>query len=151
MTIMKFLLLNAQSFNTAKYDVLDIVNKYDIDFLCLNETWEEKKKPISFQNWRTISKPRHNGIHGGVAIFINPKKSTNILEATNDFNDENLECVSIKIKTNLNVEVNLVVAYVPPNKDDQLKTLVSKVQKLGKKIFCCLVILMLRVKNGIIV
>ena len=73
MTIIKFLLLNAQSFNTAKYDVLDSVNKYDIDFLCLNETWEEKKKPISFQNWRTISKPRHNGIHGGVALFINKK------------------------------------------------------------------------------
>ena len=134
MTIMKFLLLNAQSFNTAKYDVLDIVNKCDIDFLCLNGTWEEKKKPISFQNWRTLSKPRHNGIHGGVAIFINQKKSTYIIEATNDFNDENLECVSIKIiKTNLNVEINLVVAYEPPNKDDQLKTLVSKVQKLGKK------------------
>ena len=133
MTIMKFLLLNAESFNTAKYDVLDIVNKYDIDFLCLNETWEEKKKPISFQIWKTLSKPRHNGIHGGVAIFINPKKSTCITEATNDFNDENLECVSIKIKTNLNVEVNLVVAYEPPNKNDQLKTLVSKVQKLGKK------------------
>ena len=65
--------------------------------------------------------------------MLRKKRSTYIIEATNDFNGENLECVSIKIKTNLNVEVNLVVAYVPPNKDDQLKTLVSKVQKLGKK------------------
>ena len=99
----------------------------------MNETWEESKKPISFQNWQTISKPRQNGIHGGVAIFVNPNKSTYIVERTEDFNDENLECISLKIKTNLNVEINLFVAYVPPNKEDQLRVLSSKVQRSCKK------------------
>ena len=46
---MKFLFLNAQSFNTAKTDLQDLVENYDIDFLCLNETWESKDKPIHFK------------------------------------------------------------------------------------------------------
>ena len=50
--IMKFLLLNAQSFNTAKNDLYELVDKYDIYFLCLNETWENKDKPIKFRDWK---------------------------------------------------------------------------------------------------
>ena len=45
----EILIVNAQSFYAAKSDTLDIVGKCDIDFLCLNETWEDKQKPFSFK------------------------------------------------------------------------------------------------------
>ena len=123
---MKFLLLNAQSFNTAKEDIQDLVDNYDIDFLCLNETWENKDKPIKFRNWKSFNRPRPGSSHGGVAIFINQSKVSYIVEQNLDFEDKNLECVAVRIRTNLNVELNLLVPYIPPGKDEQLKLFSDK-------------------------
>ena len=123
---MKFLLLNAQSFNTAKKDLYELVDKYDIDFLCLNETWENKDKPIKFRDWKTFTRPRPGSSHGGVAVFVNQSKLSFMVEKIQEFEDDVLECVVLKIKSNLNVEVNLFVSYIPPGKDDQLKLFSDK-------------------------
>ena len=122
---MKFLLLNAQSFNSAKKDLYELVDKYDIDFLCLNETWENKDNPIKFRDWKTFhllffTRPRPGSSHGGVAVFVNQSKLSFMVEKK-EFEDDDLECVVLKIKSNLNVEVNLFLSYIPPGKDDQLK------------------------------
>ena len=66
---MKFLSLNCQSFNTAKKDIFSLGNKYNLDFLCLSETWEQESDKISFQSWQILTKPRKQDHHGGVAIL----------------------------------------------------------------------------------
>ena len=49
-----------------------------------------------------------------------------MVEQNFDLEDNNLECVSLKIKSNLNKELNLLVPYIPPGKDDQLKLFSDK-------------------------
>ena len=127
--IMKFLLLNAQSFNTAKNDLYELVDKYDIDFLCLNETWENKDKPIKFRDWKAFTRPSPGSSHGGVAVFVNQSKLSFFVEKIQGFEDDDLECVVLRIKSNLNVEVNLFVSYIPQGKDDQLKLLSDKLSE----------------------
>ena len=78
--IMKFLLLNAQSFNTAKNDLNELVHKYDIDFLCLNETWENKEKPIEFRDWKAFTRPRSGSSQDGAAVFSNQSKLSFLLK-----------------------------------------------------------------------
>ena len=102
------------------------MENYDIDFLCLNETWESKDKPIHFENWKSFKRPRPGSNLGGVAIFVNQSKVTYMLEQNFDLEDNYLECVSLKIKSNLNKELNLLVPYIPSGKDDQLKLFSDK-------------------------
>ena len=78
--IMKFLLLNAQSCNTAKNDLYELVDKYNIDFLCLNETWENKDKPIEFRDWKAFTRPRPGSSQGGIAVFMNQSKLSFLLK-----------------------------------------------------------------------
>ena len=78
--IMKFLLLNAQSFNTAKNDLYELVHKYDIDFLSLNETWENKKKPIEFRDWKAFTRPRPGSSQDEAAVFVNQSKLSFLLK-----------------------------------------------------------------------
>ena len=42
---MKILFINCQSFKTA-YGLSDTIEKYDIDVLCLNETFEKDKNRL---------------------------------------------------------------------------------------------------------
>ena len=86
------MLLNSQSFNTAKYDVFDVVEKYDIYSFMFKLHLGREKKPISFKNWNAISKSREN---------VNPSESTYVVERTEYFKDEYLECVSAKINRNI--------------------------------------------------
>ena len=67
---MKFLSINCRSWNTAKDSVKSIVLNYNLDSVCLSETWEKDNKPLQFGSWPIISKPRiNNSGHGGVAII----------------------------------------------------------------------------------
>ena len=58
---LKFLLLNAQSFAATNYDLSTLTSVYNIDILCLNETWENKNSniPMSLPNYRCFLRPGH--------------------------------------------------------------------------------------------
>ena len=124
--IMKFLLINAQSFNTAKYDIKDIAESYDIDFVCVNETWESISESIKLPNYKTFSRPRPNSTHGGVAIFVKQSGSSFIVEDCDLYCDSDLEAIALSVKTNSQMTFDVVCAYVPPEKVDQLKCLGEK-------------------------
>ena len=47
--IMKILFINAQSFRTA-YGLSDLVDNYNIDILCINETFESQHASIKFRD-----------------------------------------------------------------------------------------------------
>ena len=57
---------------------------------------------------------------------MNQSKVTYMVEQNFDLEDNNLECVSLKIKSNLNKELNLLVPYISSDKDDQLKLFSDK-------------------------
>ena len=65
---MKLFSINCQSWKTAKSDFGEIVDNYNIDVLCLTETFESYKEPVSFRQWSKLSKPRKDG-YGGVAVL----------------------------------------------------------------------------------
>ena len=46
--------------------------------------------------------------------------------------NEDLECLVLKIKSNLNVKVNFFMSYIPPRKDDQLKPFSNKMLGLHR-------------------
>ena len=96
----KFLLLNAQSFATAKYDLSTLTSDYNIDILCLNETWENKNNniPLSLPNYRCFSRPRPTDPHGGVAIFINQNGSTFVVDKCDKYNHQDLELLALTVK-----------------------------------------------------
>ncbi|MEW8548508.1 MAG: reverse transcriptase domain-containing protein, partial [Candidatus Thiodiazotropha sp.] len=126
---MKFLLLNAQSFATARYNLSSLVLDYDIDILCLNETWENinSATPISLPNYRCYSRPRPTDPHGGVAIFIKQNGNTFVVDKCNKYNHQDLELLALTVKTNSDVVFDLIVAYIPPGKTEQMKLLSDQV------------------------
>ena len=65
---MKIFSINCQSWKTAKSDFNEIVDSYGGDVLCLTETFENGKEPVTFRQWSKISKPRKDG-YGGVEIL----------------------------------------------------------------------------------
>ena len=118
---MKFLLLNAQSFATAKYDLSTLTSDYNIDILCLNETWENKNStiPLSLPNYRCFSRPRPTDPHGGVAIFIKQNGSTFLVDKCDKYNHQDLELLALIVKTNSDIIFDLIVAYIPPRKQNR--------------------------------
>ena len=78
---MKFLSLNCQSFKTAKKDISNLVDNYNLDILCLTETWESDSEKVQFKNWQILSRPRKQNAHGGVAILN--RDLTNLLFCEN--------------------------------------------------------------------
>ena len=50
---------------TPQNDLYELVDRYDVDFLCLIETWENKDKPIKFRDWKIFTRPRLGSSHGG--------------------------------------------------------------------------------------
>ena len=58
---MKILSINCQSWKTAKADIEHIVDNYCVDILCLTETFESEKEPVTFMNWSKVSKCRKGG------------------------------------------------------------------------------------------
>ena len=81
--IVKLFSINCQSWKTAKSDFGEIVDNYNIDVLCLTETFESYKEPVSFRQWSKLSKPRKDG-YGGVAILYKDSDNGVILERKQD-------------------------------------------------------------------
>ena len=65
---MNLFLINCQSYRTAKSSYNEIVDSYEIDVLCLTETFETDREPVHFRQWSKISKPRKVG-YWGVAVL----------------------------------------------------------------------------------
>ena len=124
---MKFALLNAQSFATAKYDLSTLTSDYNIDILCFDETWDNKNStiPHSLPNFRCFSRPRPTDPHGGVAIFIkqNGRLSAFLVDTCYKHNHQDLEILALIVKTHFNIIFHLIVAYIPPSKTEQMKLL----------------------------
>jgi hypothetical protein len=53
---MRIFFINCQSFKTA-YGLSDTIEKYDIDVLCLNETFEKDKNRVFYKDWKIYSPP----------------------------------------------------------------------------------------------
>ena len=74
--IMRLLSLNCQSWSIAKISVNSFISNYNLDILCLSETWEKDNNPVNFQSWTSFSKPRKNNEgHGGAAILSRPSEN----------------------------------------------------------------------------
>ena len=117
---MKLLSLNCQSFKTAKSDTFTLDDNYNLDILCLTETWENDKEKLKFKNWKVYSKARKSDNHGGVAVICKPSQNF-ITEQITEFEDEELEVVCINIRPEKLQEFLLVVSYIPPGKTEILK------------------------------
>ena len=53
---MRIFFINCQSFKTT-YGLSDTIEKYDIDVLCLNETFEKDKNRVLYKDWKIYSPP----------------------------------------------------------------------------------------------
>ena len=93
---MKIFSINCQSWKTAKSNFGEIVDNYNIDVLCLTETFETVKEPVSFRQWSKISKPRKDG-YGGVAVLYKDSDTGVILERKRDLEDEDVEVLCAKV------------------------------------------------------
>ena len=67
---MKLLLINAQAISTAYKDIVNTVNSYNVDIVCLNETFQDVNSKLKFLNWKVYDKPRIGKKGGGVAICL---------------------------------------------------------------------------------
>ena len=70
----------------------EIVNDHDIDMLCLTETFETPKEPVTFRKWMKISKPRVDG-YGGVAILYRDDEDSMIVERKRDLEMDGVEAI----------------------------------------------------------
>ena len=76
---MKLFSINCQSWKTAKSGFNDVVDSYGVDVLCLTETFENGKEPVTFRQLSKICKPRKNS-YGGVAILYKDDENGVIME-----------------------------------------------------------------------
>lgn len=104
---MKILLLNAQAISTAYNQLVNIVNNYDVDIVCLNETHQSENKKLNFLDWQVHDVPRVGRKGGGVAICINTHKSNFIATRTPVLDDKDYESVGINIQTDSNNNFNI--------------------------------------------
>ena len=121
---MKLFSINCQSWKTAKSDFGEIVDNYNIDVLCLTETFESYKEPVSFRQWSKLSKPRKDG-YGGVAVLYKDSDDGVILERKQDLEDEDVEVLCAKVTVSKDNYFLLVVSYIPPEKKEKLEGLLK--------------------------
>jgi exonuclease III len=81
------------------------------DIVLINELKLDENFFLRFEGYNTYDKPR-NQFGGGVAIVI---KSAISQTQTNEFDDLNLELVSIKINCKKFGDVQIVTYYNPPS------------------------------------
>ena len=93
---MKIFSINCQSWKTAKSDFGEIVDNYTIDVLCLTETFESYKEPVSFRQWSKLSKPQKDG-YGGLLYYIKIVIMVFFLERKQDLEDEDFEVLCAKV------------------------------------------------------
>ncbi|XP_063415836.1 uncharacterized protein LOC134697486 [Mytilus trossulus] len=124
---MKILFINAQSFKTA-FGLHDIVEKYNIEILCVNETFEKPNSPIHFKDWKVYSSPRKDKTGGGSAIFIKPTLNFVTIRKP-EYELDSIEMVCIEVKDRSNKTFNIWVPYVPPEKPKLMEELCNVVKK----------------------
>ena len=131
---MKLLLLNCQSYKTAKKDINSLVDNYNLDFLCLTETWESEKERVNFRQWSIYSKPRKFNNHGGVAILCNQSQNF-FTQRITDFENDELEVVCVHVMPGKLQDFLLIVCYIPPGKVhvNLMKKLLELMKKASKK------------------
>ncbi|CAC5392273.1 unnamed protein product [Mytilus coruscus] len=123
---MKILLLNAQAISTAYQQLVNIVNNYDVDIVCLNETHQNENK--FFLDWQVHDVPRVGRKEGGVAICINTHKSNFIATRTSVLDDKDYKSVGINIQTDSNHCFNIVTPYIPPEEIEQMEKLSKNIE-----------------------
>ena len=128
---MKLFSINCQSWKTAKSGFSDVVDSYGIDVLCLTETFESAREPVTFRKWSKISKPRKDG-YRGVAILYKDDENGVIIERKKELELDTVEVICSKVTTNKNNTFMLVVAYVPPERKEQLEGLLVVLDKCRK-------------------
>lgn len=121
---MKIFSINCQSRKTAKSSFSEVVDGYNVDLLCLTETFETEREPVTFWQWSKISKPRKDG-YGGVAVLYKDDDNGVILERKRELEQDGVEVICAKVTINKNNSFLLIVAYVPPEKKEQLEGLLS--------------------------
>ena len=96
---MKILFINAQAISTAIKDIVNVVNKYSVDIVCINETFQDVNKKLTFLNWKVFDKPRVGRKGGGVAIFLNTNSDKFIALESNKPDNNEYESVGVEITT----------------------------------------------------
>jgi len=120
---MKLLFLNAQAISTAYQQLVNIVDKYDVDIVCINETHQSEHKKMTFLDWQVYDEPRKGRKGGGIAICINSHKTNFTATRCAEYDDKNYEAVAVSIHTDTNYTFNLLSPYIPPEETEQLEAL----------------------------
>ena len=94
-------------------------DNYEIDVLCLTETFESEKEPVQFRQWSELSKPRKDG-YGGVSILYKDDESGIVMERKKELERDDVEAISTDQNSFL-----LITTYIPPEKKEQLEGLPS--------------------------
>ncbi len=122
---MKIFFINCQSFRTAQ-GLSDIIDKYDVDIMCLNETFENSKNVVSFKDWTTYSSPRPNQSRGGTAICVKPStKYVTKKLANQELKSIEMTCINISFKDGK--KMNIWCPYVPPEKPQLMEDLCQQI------------------------
>lgn len=124
---MKLLFINCQSFKTA-YGINDIVDKYDIDLLCLNETFENTNNPVRYKNWNILSSPRPDKSRGGAVICIKPSLNY-VVEHVKEKELKFIEMTCVKITFKHNKTYNVWCPYIPPEKTALMEDICKHLSK----------------------
>ena len=104
---------------------------YSLDILCLTETWESENSKVGIKGYITQSRPRGGDNHGGVACLYRQSNQF-VLQRKSNLEMDGLEAICVEIKTEKKEEYLIIVAYIPPNKVEQM-TLLSKLVKKASK------------------
>ncbi|XP_068223136.1 craniofacial development protein 2-like [Palaemon carinicauda] len=101
--------LNVGSLTRRCWDVADIMEKKQIDILCVQETrWKGKQETEIGENFKMLNSGADEKGRSGVAVFLNKVIKENILEV------ERKNCRIIKIKLCFSGHiVNVISAYAP--------------------------------------
>ena len=86
---------------------------------------------MQIKKWSKISKPRKDG-YGCVAILYKDDENGVIIERKKELELDTVEVICSKVMTNKNNTFMLVVAYVPPEKKEQLEGLLVVLDRCKK-------------------
>ena len=74
----------------------ELVDNYNIDVLCLTETFESYQEPVLFWAWSKLSKPQKD-CYDGVAVLYKNCDNGVILVRKQDLEDEDVEVLCAKV------------------------------------------------------
>lgn len=116
---MRILNLNCQGYRTAKQDVFRLVEIYDVDIVCLSETWETPNVPVTFGEWPHHSSPRLERRGGGLSVIFKPQSYFEIHRRLS-LEPLDFEVIYSVVRPNCWMEFLLVLVYIPPEKTCQM-------------------------------